>query len=194
MKGWTSAAGNVNIRQPQRATYPTQKSKGSSIPAGCDHKANSKGQLCQHKRAVHEGVKYPCRQCDHKATSKGHLTRHSRAAHERVKYSCTLCSYQASRKNLVNEHTKKVHIEKQCSKGEIMQAIYATTAWVCCQLDCSPSLPTSQVKLRLEAAMSTTGFAKFSCCLRVPIIEQQIGGHISTVTGQNSVKHWRLDG
>ena len=30
--------------------------------------------------------------------------------------------------------------------------------------------------------------------LGVPIIEQKIGGHISTVTGQNSTKLGRLDG
>ena len=55
--------------------------------------------------------------------------------------------------------------------------------------------PTSQVKLRLEAAMSTTGFANLILSyLGVPIIEQKIGGHISTVTGQNSTKLGRLDG
>ena len=47
--------------------------KGWSTPAPCrpsfDQKATSKGNLTIHKRAVHEGVKYPCNQCDFKATS-----------------------------------------------------------------------------------------------------------------------------
>ena len=51
--------------------------------------------------------------------------------------------------------------------------------------------PACQVKLRLEAAMSTTGFAKFSLVVVLvgaPMTEQQLGGHISTVTCQNSAK------
>ena len=35
----------------------------------CDHEVTSKGDLNRHKRAVHEGAKYPSRQCCHKATS-----------------------------------------------------------------------------------------------------------------------------
>ena len=34
--------------------------------------------LRKHKRAVHEGVKYPCRQCGYQATSNGHLAWHKR--------------------------------------------------------------------------------------------------------------------
>ena len=48
-----------------------------------------------------------------------------------------------------------------------------------------PQLANS-AQLQLEAVMSTTVFQNF--LLGVPIIEQQIGGHISTVTGQNSAK------
>ena len=42
--------------------------------------------LAQHKREVHEGVKYPCGQCNYQATSKGNQTRHKRAVHEGVNY------------------------------------------------------------------------------------------------------------
>ena len=48
--------------------------------------ATTKGNLAQHKSAVHEGVKYPCRQCDYMATRKSSLARHRRAVQERVKY------------------------------------------------------------------------------------------------------------
>ena len=48
----------------------------------CDHKATTKQSLAQNKRAVHEGVKYPCGQCDDKTTSKSDLTRHKRTVHK----------------------------------------------------------------------------------------------------------------
>ena len=35
--------------------------------------------------AVHEGVKYPCRQCFHKASTKTNLARHQGAVHRRGK-------------------------------------------------------------------------------------------------------------
>ena len=38
----------------------------------------SKGNLAQHKRQAHEGVRYPCRQCSYQATSKENLTKHKR--------------------------------------------------------------------------------------------------------------------
>ena len=56
------------------------------------------------------------------------------------------------------------------------------------RLQTSPNLTTSQIKLRLEAAMSTTVFSKFSFSFGVLRIEQQKLGHISTVTGQNRPK------
>ena len=30
----------------------------------------------EHRRAVHEGLTYPCRQCDHQATTKRSLAEH----------------------------------------------------------------------------------------------------------------------
>ena len=39
------------------------------------------GNLAEHKRAVHEGVKYPCEQCNYQATSKGNLAKHQRNRH-----------------------------------------------------------------------------------------------------------------
>ena len=48
----------------------------------CDYQETSKGDLTQHKRAVHEGAKYPCGQCNHKETLKIHLVRHKKAVHE----------------------------------------------------------------------------------------------------------------
>ena len=45
-----------------------------------------RGDLSIHKRAVHEGVKYPCGQCNYQATTQGSLDEHKRAVHEGVKY------------------------------------------------------------------------------------------------------------
>ena len=42
----------------------------------------TKGYLAQHKRAVHEGVKYLLGQCNHQATLKGNLTQPKRAVHK----------------------------------------------------------------------------------------------------------------
>ena len=46
------------------------------------------------------------------------------------------------------------------------------------QLDYSPCLPTSQVKLRLEAAMSTTGFANFLLGVTTIVQETIVQGDI----------------
>ena len=56
------------------------------------------GSLSGHKRAIHEGVKYPCSACDHKASSNRELIQHKRAVTFRCKiplqcvYQCNLCS------------------------------------------------------------------------------------------------------
>ena len=69
----------------------------------------AKGYLGQHKRAVHEGVKYACRQCNYQATLKGDLARHNRAVHEGIKYSCRQCDQQFSWKSGIAKHQRKVH-------------------------------------------------------------------------------------
>ena len=90
--------------------------------------------MAQQKRAVHEGVKYICRQCDYQATTEGCLTPHKitvhfgvkcscnnqathngdltenkRAAHEGVTYSCRQCDYQATPKGSFAKHKMGVH-------------------------------------------------------------------------------------
>ena len=52
-------------------------------------------------RAVHEGVKYTCKQYDYRATTKYSFDQHKRAVHERVKYPCRQYDHKAtSRSNL----------------------------------------------------------------------------------------------
>ena len=57
----------------------------------CDYQAGSKGNFADHKRTVHKGVKFPCRQCDYKATQKARLAEHKQAVHEVVKYPGRQC-------------------------------------------------------------------------------------------------------
>ena len=71
--------------------------------------STSKGDLAQQKRAVHEGVKYPCGQCDYQASSTGNLARHKRAVHEGVKYPCGQCGYHATLKLNLDHHKRAVH-------------------------------------------------------------------------------------
>ena len=70
----------------------------------------SMGVLARHKRAVHEGVKYPCGQCGHQASSKGNLALHKRAVHEGVKYPCNICKFQAAQKRYLKIHKMKKHM------------------------------------------------------------------------------------
>ena len=44
--------------------------------------SNIKRRSCKHKRAVHEGIKFSCMHCQQQATAKGDLAQHRRAVHE----------------------------------------------------------------------------------------------------------------
>ena len=72
-------------------------------------KQHQKENLARHKRAVHEGIKYPCGQCQHEATSKGSLVQHRRAVHEGIKYPCGKCQYEATSKGDLTQHGRAVH-------------------------------------------------------------------------------------
>ena len=68
-----------------------------------------KKELEEHKRAVHEGVKFPCTQCDKRFTHKGNLEEHKRAVHEGVKFPCTQCDKRFTKKGYLEEHKRAVH-------------------------------------------------------------------------------------
>ena len=65
-----------------------------------------KDNLDQHRKEVHEGVKYPCGQCSYEATSKGGVALHKRAVHEGVKYSCGECGHQFTSKGNLARHKR----------------------------------------------------------------------------------------
>ena len=47
----------------------------------CDLTFSERGNLNQHKRNIHEGIKYPCHYCDYQAPQTGTLHRHIKAKH-----------------------------------------------------------------------------------------------------------------
>ena len=56
-------------------------------PCGqCEYQAITKGSLFQHKRSIHEGIKYPCAQCEYQATTKSNLKQHRKSVHEEEKH------------------------------------------------------------------------------------------------------------
>ena len=63
-----------------------------------DNNEESKSYFFGRQRAVHEWVKYPCKQCNHQASSKPNLAHHQRAVHQGVKKPCRQCIYQATTK------------------------------------------------------------------------------------------------
>ena len=58
-------------------------------------------------RAIHESVKYPCRQCDHMATSKSNLYQHKRAVHEWVKYPCKQYDHNTTSRHRLSQHKRE---------------------------------------------------------------------------------------
>ena len=68
-----------------------------------------KEKFWEAKKAVHEGVKYSCRQCENQTTNKNHLAEQKMAVHERVKYPYRQCNYQATWKGSIVQQGRAVH-------------------------------------------------------------------------------------
>ena len=82
---------------------------------------SSKEYISEHKRAVHQGVKYPCGQLSHKAS----LAVHQRELHEGLKYPCSQCGKQFSQKSNLARHHKSIHKSQwtwNCYKQQGSQA------------------------------------------------------------------------
>ena len=75
----------------------------------CGCQVSQKNNLERHKRAVHEGFRYPCRICDYEATTQGSLARHKRAVHDEVKYPCRQCKQNFTAKGSLIRHLREVH-------------------------------------------------------------------------------------
>ena len=82
----------------------------SQVPCSqCGHQATTKGSLTQHKRALHERVRYPCSACGKQFSLKGDIFQHKRAVHEGVKFPFRECNYQSTTKGNLAKHKKAVH-------------------------------------------------------------------------------------
>ena len=57
----------------------------------CNYKTNYIGDLNNHIKSKHEGVKFPCHQCDFKSTWRKNLMAHVKAIHEGGKFPCSQC-------------------------------------------------------------------------------------------------------
>ena len=73
------------------------------------HKILSKGALHNHKKIVHEGVKYDCDQCNYKATQKSDLRKHIQSKHIGMKYACGQCDYRATTQSNLTAHIHSKH-------------------------------------------------------------------------------------
>ena len=86
---------------------------GAHVPfllgSDTNYKSRQERDLIQHKKSVHEGVKYDCDQCDHKATCQAHLIQHQKSVHEGVKYNCFQCDYKANYHTDLIKHKNTVH-------------------------------------------------------------------------------------
>ena len=61
------------------------------------------GSLAEPKRAVHEGVKYPCGQCNYQTTRKRHHAEHKRAVHEGSNILVDNAAYNSLRREALEE-------------------------------------------------------------------------------------------
>ena len=73
----------------------------------CSYKVTQKGELKEHQKLIHEGVKYIFKHCSYEATiirnkctyeaiTNGSLAKHQKEGHEGVKYPCKHCSYKGT--------------------------------------------------------------------------------------------------
>ena len=113
------------VNNVKESTVPAQNGEKRQSPFGlrskfgdtqscdqCDYHSKLVAQITQHKRSVHEGVRYSCRHCDYKARQKAHLRKHNEYKHEGVRYPCDQCEYKATTRTNLKRHIRKIHFEK----------------------------------------------------------------------------------
>ena len=77
----------------------------------------------QHRRAVHEGIKYPCGQCEYQATSKRNLDQHKKSVHEGIKYPCEQCELYA---DIAHKDSLFLHEQLFCVLQDVLLLLLDT--------------------------------------------------------------------
>ena len=79
--------------------------------ADCTQACHTHGNLQQHKRSVHEGLRpYKCDQCDYSCARKETLRRHQQTVHEQQKpHACQHCTYTTAQLSNLRKHYKRKH-------------------------------------------------------------------------------------
>jgi len=87
------------------------KHEGVRYPCDqCEYVATRVLDLKRHKESKHEeGIIYPCDKCDYVATVLANLKRHKKAKHEGVCYPCDRCEYVAYHASSLKRHKKSKH-------------------------------------------------------------------------------------
>jgi uncharacterized Zn-finger protein len=86
---------------------------------GCDKSYKQFASMWQHKKAVHEGVKYECDECGRRFGVKSHMMRHNKNVHlEEKDYKCAKCGVQFGQKTDLVRHIKNVHEKVRAFKCE----------------------------------------------------------------------------
>ena len=101
-------AEKTSVRQKRPRTPVPNDDKSTHCPE-CGAEFSTNGNMMQHYRSKHEGVKYPCNQCDYQATRQSSLQTHIQSVHEGVKFPCNQCDYQATQQGSLKRHILTKH-------------------------------------------------------------------------------------
>ena len=70
---------------------------------------NTSNQISHSKGDIKSDNNNTCPECDKVFASKGNMVEHHKAAHAGIRYSCDICEYKATRKNVLRRHKSNVH-------------------------------------------------------------------------------------
>ncbi|XP_058832077.1 zinc finger protein 665-like [Topomyia yanbarensis] len=91
--------------------HMVQKHDDRDRPYRCSHCAKTymtNGNLQEHIRMVHAGVKFPCKDCGIKLSTKSSWKRHMKG-HTDEGFSCAICAEKFSSHSVLAKHKRRVH-------------------------------------------------------------------------------------
>ena len=95
---------NYQMKENSKPNYdvPIKTSNFEEMIKTSNQKSHSKGDLKPENNNI-------CPECDKVFASKGNMVEHHKAAHAGIRYSCDICEYKATRKNVLRRHKSNVH-------------------------------------------------------------------------------------